>query len=53
MDLCAGKAKLFIEKHRAGPTGEIFLRFDASTTTFIDPEKYSEENFFNEENGFG
>lgn len=53
MDSCVGKAKLYIEKHRSGPTGDIFLRFDSSTTTFIDPEQYSEENFFNEENGFG
>ena len=53
MESCAGKAKLYIEKHRSGPTGDIFLRFDASTTTFIDQEKYSEENFFNDDNGFG
>jgi replicative DNA helicase len=53
MDSCAGKAKLYIEKHRSGPTGDVFLRFDSSTTTFIDPEQYSEENFFNEDNGFG
>ena len=52
MDSCAGKAKLYIEKHRSGPTGDVFLRFDSSTTTFIDPERYSEENFFNKDNGF-
>ena len=49
MDSCAGKAKLYIEKHRSGPTGDVFLRFDSSTTTFIDPERYSEENFFNKD----
>lgn len=53
MDACSGKAKLYVEKHRSGPTGDILLRFDASTTTFIDPTQYAEENFFNEENGFG
>lgn len=39
-DQVAGKAKLYIAKHRNGALGEIDMVFDSETSVFIDPSEY-------------
>ena len=50
MDEVLGKAEVIIAKHRNGPVGNVELRFDHNTTAFVDPIKYTEEDFFKEDN---
>jgi replicative DNA helicase len=49
MESVLGKAEIIIAKHRNGPVGNIELRFDSNTTAFIDPTKYTEDEFFEDE----
>ena len=49
MENVLGKAEIIIAKHRNGPVGNVELRFDSNTTAFIDPIKYTEEEFFKDD----
>lgn len=40
------KAEIVIAKHRNGAIGNVMLQFDCHTTAFIDPSKYTEDDFF-------